>query len=458
MPDHKSRTLVALRTHNWNENVEYVARKLFGASANCDFVLIVDETNTVIDNDVFEKLSHNNDMSSLNLPHWPASYNNLHYNGDYVLYYLRQKKPDYDYYVMSENDTLVNTSIDAMIAYCTENDVDLVALIDEINSPPHADFHANSTRWYTSYGRAFFPFICATGRLIDSLYSGRLRIRQELTDETKWPYCESYVASHTLSNPEFKICDLSHFANLDRYTFMRHKYLHDGNLYLRDSIVHPVIGDDFYKRNLQFCPIEDIFDATSDLRGGLDYLHREKKHTFFPYVEDHIKKLGNIETLYRFYNLAVDCGWIDTVPEVSKAFLSNANQSSVWIYSTFQDPRKDAALVVDGIISEGTKSHTAIETNPWVEVEMQSIYEVRSVFIYVRPFNFHIFRDFQISFSEDGERYEVMYCKNDGCVPDSANLKPIIINFGRGHFAKFVRVTLLGHESMALNQIEVFSY
>ncbi|QDH16981.1 discoidin domain-containing protein [Swingsia samuiensis] len=454
----QKKILIAFRTHYWNEVTDFLARKLYAATLNFDFVVMADETNGIIDTKHFEKVSHTSDMfSAIELPHWPASYNNLHYNGDYVLYDLRKKKPGYDFYVLVENDAIINFDIEGLLVTSLEQNIDFIAKVDEVNSSLHAPYHEKSKRWFKNTGRSFFPFVAVSSNFVDELYAKRLMISKAISNENEWPYCESFVASCALSTEGIKIINLDDIIDTSDYQFMNHKYVFDTKYYRRNSICHPVVGKEFLEKNLIVNHITALFDKKTSLYSGVKAMAQEGDFSFVEKLENIIKE-KDISLLERFKDFAFSEKWIEHIPAINLALGKPATQSSVSHYSTHQSVEKDAALLVDGRIIPETKSHTAKEKNPWVQIDLELLAEIRFVVIYVRPVNFHIFNDFFISFSENGFDWEVKYMKTDGVFKDSSDLKPIAIKFKRGNFARFVRVTLDDYEALALNQIEVYSY
>lgn len=450
--------LIAFRTHYWNDTVSSLAKKLFGSVAEADFCVVADETRTTISCAPFEKVSHTSDMAHLGLPHWPESYNNLHYNGDYVFYELRKQKPDYDFYFLIENDCTVNIDFDALFARITHEKLDVVAQIDEVNSPQHAEHHAPAKKWFSDTGRVFFPFVGLSGSLVDDLYSQRLSLKDKITEQNLWPYCELYVASLSLSNKKYNILNTKDVYDLKDFTFMGHKYYTDPKVLRKNSICHPVTGKEFVEKNLLVNDPIKVFYPHSDLFTGISTLASENDFSFFEHLKHKITEKRDPEMLSRFLDLAFDKGWTKHIPAMNKAFGKSAVQSSICPSSSFQDVVLDAQTVTDGIITEATKSHTAFEENPWLEVDLNENTEVRLLLIYVRPLIYDVFKDFRVTFFTDSGEENIVYQKSDGIVPDTANLKPLVLRFPRGLFAQRVRITLLQTEALFLNQVEVYSY
>ena len=123
-----------------------------------------------------------------------------------------------------------------------------------------------------------------------------------------------------------------------------------------------------------------------------------------------------------------------------------------------QNLEQDASTVVNGIIDANTWCHTDFEENPWIMIDLLNFYEIRSILVYVRPDSFHRFRDFRIDLSIDKENWNTLYRKVNGDLPDSANLKPIIITAVRGQKAKFVKIIQENTDFLHLCQVEIYSY
>lgn len=452
------RVLIAFRTHYWNDDLYYLAKKLYGESVNYDFYVVADETKNILNVGPFKKISHTSDMKHLQLPSWPKNYNNLHYNGDYVFYEIRRQKPDYDFYFLVENDAIINFDLDSLFENVFEDEIDIVAKIDEINSPLHAEFHQNVKRYFNNTGRAFFPVIGLSSNIIDGLYKKRLDIKIKDDAEENWPYCESFLASFALSEANCNILNLDDFYDTNDFTFMKHKYIYDPKVHRYMSVCHPVVGKEFMEKNLLVADVTSIFDKQSDLYTGINALFKMNNLSFLDFLEKKIKEKKSLKLLTEFWNFSFSEGWIKHLPAINYAFAKPAVQSSVGQYSSFNDPKLDASLVVDGFIVGGTKSHTSFEKNPWLLIDLEKIIEIRSVVIYVRPENFHIFNDFYISFSNDFNQWDIEYRKTDGIPFNSKDLKPIVISFQPGKFYRGVKITLDHEEALFLNQVEIYSY
>lgn len=452
----KNMVLVAFRTHYWDEITDALARKLYGQVAGLDFVVLADETHNTYDVGPFRKVSHTNQFSYLGLPDWTRGHDNiLHYNGDYALYALRHAEPNYDFYFLVENDAIINIDIEKILVNSARDGVDLIAMIDEVNSELHTEWHRNVKRWFNNTGRAFFPVVGVSAEMLDQLYQKRVNLMKEENAEADWPYCETYVASMVLSKPQAKIVNLSDIADLSDYTFMRHKYIEDPKVHIYGKICHPIAGNNFVIKNLIVNDVIDIFNHKSDLYTGVKSMNTE---LFVNILDEKMKEKKDHDIYYRFKDMCLLEGWVREISPINQAFARPATQSSVCHASRFPTCEKDAAQIVDGFLTTESKSHTDIEKNPWVQIDLVSSMEIRSILIYVRPNNFHKFNNFKIELSNDAVSWETVYIKSDDIVPDAADLKPIIVNFPKNLFGRFVKIQLIGFDCLHLNQVEVYSY
>lgn len=446
--------LVALRTHFWNETAVFLARKLYGSTPSCDFIVLCDETNRTIDTVPFEKLSHTSDMSTLGLPAWPPGVNNLHFNGDYPLYVMREKYPDYDFYLMVEADAIINIDIERLLFHCCKEKIDVLGEVDEIDIHGTNLYHKSARKWFPITAKVFFPIVGLSGRFIDDLYKMRMAIINDGGSPEDWPYCEVFLGSMVVCS-QVKRLQLSDFADIKKYCFMQHKYIHDVNVNKWGTICHPVTGKDFIERNLSVNDIAVVFDECSDLFTGLECLSPD---FFYKKIEDRVKKKKNPELLLKFWNFSLEKGWISSLPPINYAFAMPATQSSVCFYSSSQDPAEDASLTVDGFITPYIKSHTDFEVRPWLKIDLCRDLEVRAIYIYISAEVYRRFVDFSIEFSEDKEKWQTVYLKNNGEELDCKDLKPIIVTFPKGNFTRYVKITQLNKDVMNINQVEVYGY
>jgi hypothetical protein len=131
--------ITIFRVHAWDEGIARMAAQARDCCRGSEFLVTADETRGPLPIEGFTKLSHTDDFSAFGLPSQPAD-QVLWWNGDYVQYAVRAALPGRDYYVMLDYDTYLACDIDAMVARCAAESVDLVV----------HDFHkiSESSVWY----------------------------------------------------------------------------------------------------------------------------------------------------------------------------------------------------------------------------------------------------------------------------------------------------------------------
>ncbi|MBF0860296.1 hypothetical protein HKD24_13965 [Gluconobacter sp. LMG 31484] len=240
---------IIYRTHYWNEDTEYLARKLFGQCAGFQFFVACDETNGEIDVGNFNKISHTNDPESLGLK--PKSGHNptLWYDADFVFYYLLRSLPKVNYFFLLENDCSLNIDFDKLIKKAIKDDVDLVG---QIFDPKEGDWpQATISAYYKNKKQMLFPFVMMSRKLILSAYEERLRIKHiydSNPEEYTWPYCEAFISSYVYSQDNFNVINLNDLYDMTRYKYRPHNYMYSGISNIPNTIVHPVAGRDFLKK------------------------------------------------------------------------------------------------------------------------------------------------------------------------------------------------------------------
>jgi hypothetical protein len=290
--------IVAFRTHYWNDTVAMLARRVRGAIGNTLMVVLADESSNVIEIPNFNKLSHTSDFSEFRLPEIPLG-KSLWFNGDYPLYLLRKRYPNYRYYVMIENDVAVNSDLVPFFNKIQRDDIKFVA----------SDFSRRSHNWdfFESAGHHFdkiygclMPFVVVSADLIDGLYNKRLEIRDQISrnPSISWPFCEAFIASFVAQFSLGSAFDLRDFFYMPYFVFK--PAIHIGNPWanLPNWITHPVLsGSQFVQKRLLEDKIEDVFDRSSKIYDEFRYCHKEE---LYKPLYDLVKKAKSQE-LYRKY-------------------------------------------------------------------------------------------------------------------------------------------------------------
>jgi FkbM family methyltransferase len=133
-----------------------------------------------------------------------------------------------------------------------------------------------------------------------------------------------------------------------------------------------------------------------------------------------------------------------------------ALQSSTSVWSSSSNPEADARGANNGQISRHYGFHTAYESNPWWQVDLQHEFLIRKVVLYNRQEYAQRLRYFSILISLDGEKWEVIYRKRNKSVFGLTDELPYVAEISQDHLARYVRVRLDGLESLHFSECQVF--
>ena len=134
-----------------------------------------------------------------------------------------------------------------------------------------------------------------------------------------------------------------------------------------------------------------------------------------------------------------------------------AAQSSVSEWSRAPTAQEDAAGALDGKIDGTRKFHTALEQNPWWQVDLLKNYKISEVRIHnTCDATSSRFKNFSLSVSIDGEVWAEITRKDDD-IPVELDCNPYIWRELWPAWGRFVRVTLLGPGFLHLDQVEVYT-
>jgi hypothetical protein len=130
--------------------------------------------------------------------------------------------------------------------------------------------------------------------------------------------------------------------------------------------------------------------------------------------------------------------------------------SSVSQWSWSRDPTLEATGANDGLLNGVCGFHTDIETNPWWQVDLCSVYKITSIVIYNRLDFKDRCIDFDILSSFDGRSWTMAWSKRDGQIFGGLDGSPFTVDFDPAVRGRFVRVQLAGHNFLHLDQVEIF--
>ncbi|GBR48139.1 discoidin domain-containing protein [Gluconobacter roseus] len=445
---------VIYRTHYWNEDTEYLARKLYGQSLGYQFFVTCDETNKTIDVGNFNKISHTNDPASLGLKPKSGHEPNLWFDADFVFYYLVRSLPKVKYFFLIENDCSLNINLEELIKGVVEKDIDLVG---QIFDPKENDWPQKTIDcYYGEVKQMLFPFVMLSRKLILKLYEERLRIKSMYDSDTasySWPYCEAFISSYVYSTGGFKVINLNDLYDMSRYKFRPHNYIYSGISNIPNSIIHPVLGKDFLKKALEVLNVSEIFDPDSDLSKNLETFPSEIS---IPLLSEAILKLKSPQKVDSFWQLALKRRWIQSMPRKNIAFAKPALQSSVSEWSMEKELDKDARLVTEAFNHSTMWNHTAIEENPWWQVDLESSERIKTILIYPRHYLYERMNRFIISISDDGLNWNEIYSKNDDQPIYRGEDIGFVVDLDEYYTTRFIKMTLPGESAIHLTSFEVF--
>lgn len=435
---------VAFRTHIWNNDIKKIALRIKNTFSNAHFVIIADETNSILDTGNIPKITHTKDFSAFNLP----SQHGLWYNGDYPLYTLRQSFPEDSHILMIENDVQINFDLDILINSIVENNIDLV--VHNLAKAQPSWMHYSSLEYFEEPQKCLFPLIALSSRAIDHLLETRVAIAKT---NKKWPYCEGFIASAISEMPGNRIIGLNNFCKPHNYSFANCHHYDDPRVNVPGTISHPIRGNSFPEKALFEQNISTIFFRNSILRVGLKYLDPKD---FYKQVYSKIINTGNIDIVNQFNDLALQEGWIMKPEAINWALGAKAEQSSVSRYSHHQDVFKDASGAVSGKIDHTHSFHTTLEPNPWWKVELPEAISIRHIIIYNRMHYQERASKIKIEISENDKKWITVAEYPDGILFGGADGNPLVVKVN-AVLGKFVRISLLDTNLLHLNQVEVYN-
>lgn len=444
--------IIAFRTHIWNDDIEYMARRLKGSFSKADFVILADESREILDVGDFPKIGHTSDFSEFNIPNIPGQ-KTLWYNADYPLYALRKALPNYNHYIMIENDVLININLDPLITSLEKKQTDLIAH-NILSIPDHWVFKDTITPYFKNSKYCFLPVLALSARAIDHLLMKKQEISYLYNNDNSiiWPYCEGFIPSAVFEMENPIVEELRNFCKLQPYDFCSGYYYLDPYVNIHGTICHPVKGKDFVERCITHDGINPIFNPRSSLRRGLKNL---KPSDFYQYIHDTIKKTGNVGFYQQFNEIALQERWIKKPEAVNWALGGKASQSSVCAFSKFNDIYKDAAGAVNGRIGPDYNFHTATEYNPWWKLELPRTINIKHIIIYNR-LNFEDRASkIKVEVSDDNENWIIVADYPDGIIFGGADGNPLIIRVNNIN-AQYVKISLYDENVLHLNQVEVY--
>ncbi|MDP8916492.1 MAG: hypothetical protein M3M95_04675 [Pseudomonadota bacterium] len=264
------RVAVLLRTHLDSLKVRHSIAELAQGS-NYDFYMLAhEEPGREMDFGAVPKVSHS--MQALrelgfNVHH---RYFMMHF-ADVLFGFVQQRLPDYDWYVMVENDVFIRPGVGyfdrlaARLAEEPEGGLDMAAGRLAFSNP-HWMWHAAAARVHDPVLGCFFPIVAVSRRAVPFLLEQRLqeqawaRAEGLTAKETNEPrnlmFCEAFIGS-ALWAGGFRITDLNCLipGSYDYATYNTGPpmLLNEQTSHLGPALLHPVLdGRDFLDKHFFF--------------------------------------------------------------------------------------------------------------------------------------------------------------------------------------------------------------
>ncbi len=445
--------VAAFRAYDWSPDIEALAHRFFAACPGARHVVLADETRGPLPNQPFEKVSHTDDTSRFGLPNHPQG-RSLWYNVDYGLYFLAEALPGYDYYVVSESDLAVNLPLTDMVETARRESIDFIAR-DCRPADPEWIAQFGGAEVFVSPWRSLLFFMVLSARAIALLLAARQMLaRRRLEGQVAiWPFCEMFVPSVLVKMQGVTMADVARFADVENLNYRPRVSINDPRSSAPGSLVHSVLGSDKFIAET----IEDL-GATTYLQPGTK-LHQELRY------EPPERVIAQVRAEFIKTGDRVSLAALDQAhPERSAPPMSSSDialgkpalSSSVSAWSRHPDPARDAGVANGATLPDDFAFHTDLEDRPWWIVDLTEEYVVDAVEIVNRAAIPDKFRQFTIESSRDGQGWHTRLTKWT-LEPVSADpAQPWRLDLSDPFVARFVRIRLLGRDTLHLRRVRIF--
>lgn len=447
------RYVAAFRLYSWNDTIADLARRFFASFPSARHVVLADLTHGDLGLPPdYEVLWHSDDASELGVASVPPGKTHW-YNVDYALYILRRSFPEHEAFVTCESDLAVNLPLETALLQCFDEGVDAV-VHEPKASTPDWHWHANGAAVFAAPRRALCFFMMMSAQAVDVLWAARRTHTAALEANALpvWPFCETFIPS-VLAQAGLRVAAIGDFAETAHLRFRPRLAADDPRANAAGSLAHSVLQrSDFYRSAVNESPPGDWFRADSELRMTLtgqplgDFVGLLA--TSFQSARDH----AGYQAL-RIEAAAAGC----PMPESEDlAFCKPALTSSTSPWSRHPEPWRDAAGANGIDEADDHGFHTAREMMPWWMTDLAGEHVVDEVRITNRATFAERFCCFQIQSSRDGSLWTPRYSKLDLQPVSGDATTPFVVVLGDPFIARFIRIVLLGEDTMHLRRVRIF--
>ena len=246
---------MTFRTHLWDPTIAELARRCQKSASRGRFVVLFDETHGPSPHlRQFEKFTFTADTSAYGLPARPVDNIPQWWNVDYGLYITLTHYPNFDYYVLTEQDVLFNLDFDDVLDQVSSRQLDLVAHDLRPADPTWYHLHQTS-QVYSQPWQSFLPVTIVSRRAAQALFEERRRQGRE--GLANWQFCEGFVPSALHALGGYQMANLSEFSDVGGLVHRPHQIFEDFEVLPSNSLIHPVIGRHRYREIYGDTPVSD---------------------------------------------------------------------------------------------------------------------------------------------------------------------------------------------------------